>query len=51
MTDAVKKLKELVDSSNNIVFFGAQASARNPVFRISAAPADCIIRNGNIPLR
>ena len=45
MTDSIKRLKELVDSSDNIVF------PQSPASRTSAALAAYITRNGNIRLK
>ena len=51
MQEAIQKLKDLVDQSDNIVFFGGAVFPRNPAFRISAAPTDCTTSSGNIRLR
>lgn len=52
MQEAIRKLKDLTDGSDNIVFFGrAPVFPRNPGFRISAAPTDCITRSGSIRLK
>ena len=50
MTDSIKRLKELVDSSDNIVFFGG-AFPQSPASRTSAALAAYITKNGNIRLK
>ena len=52
MTDSIKRLKELVDSSDNIVVFqGGPAFPQSPASRTSAALAAYITRNGNIRLK
>ena len=39
MTDSIKRLKELVDSSDNIVFEGSPAFPQSPASRLHAALA------------
>lgn len=51
MTDSIKRLKELVGSSDNIVFFGGPAFPQSPASRTSAALAAYITKNGNIRLK
>ena len=51
MTDSIKRLKELVGGSDNIVFFGGPAFPQSPASRTSAALAAYITKNGNIRLK
>ena len=46
MTDEVKKLKELIDGTDNIVFFGGQVFRPRAVSRIFAVWMACIISSG-----
>ena len=34
MNNNIEKLKELIDSHNNIVFFGGQVYQQNPIYQI-----------------
>ena len=49
MDQAISTLQKWIDESDNIVFFGGQASARSPVFPTSAAWTACITRPTPIP--
>lgn len=51
MQEAIQKLKDLVDQSDNIVFFGGARCFHESGIRISAAPTDCTTSSGNIRLR
>ena len=51
MTDQVRKLKDLVDGSGSIVFFGGAGVSTESGIPTSAAPAACTTSSGNIRLR
>lgn len=51
MTEEIKKLKELIDGTDNIVFFGGQASQLRAVFRIFAAWTGCTTSSGTTRLK
>lgn len=47
MDEQIRRLKELVDGSDNIVFSAGQASRPRAASPISAAWTGCITRNSN----
>lgn len=51
MDEQIRKLKELVDGSHNIVFSAERACRRRAASRISAAWTGCITRSSAIRRR
>ena len=52
MTEEIKKLKELIDGTDNIVFFGgAGVSTEKAVSRIFAAWTGCTTSSGTTRLK
>ena len=51
MTESIKTLRELVNASSSIVFFGGAGVSTESGIPISAAPAGCTTRSGVIRLR
>ena len=49
MTDEIKRLKELVDGSSRIVFFGGAGVSTESGSLTFAAPMDSIISSGTFP--